>query len=81
MCGISCILGLSPAHKQTQGVANGTSNGHDHKTETPREQLLHELDASLAQIKHRGPDASGHWISDDNRVGTLADFLSSMRYA
>lgn len=36
-----------------------------------RHKLYSDLEASLDQIKHRGPDSRGHWISDDNRIGTL----------
>ena len=38
-----------------------------------------ELDQSLQQIVHRGPDSCGNWISDDCRVGTLADFTDFSR--
>ncbi|KAL2829126.1 nucleophile aminohydrolase [Aspergillus pseudoustus] len=34
-----------------------------------REQLEGEINESLEIVKHRGPDASGKWISADNRVG------------
>ncbi|KAL2810551.1 nucleophile aminohydrolase [Aspergillus granulosus] len=34
-----------------------------------REQLEQNIDESLEIVKHRGPDASGKWISPDNRVG------------
>ncbi|KAJ0420252.1 nucleophile aminohydrolase [Aspergillus carlsbadensis] len=34
-----------------------------------REQLEREIDKSLEIVQHRGPDASGKWISHDNRVG------------
>ncbi|KAL3446070.1 nucleophile aminohydrolase [Aspergillus insuetus] len=33
------------------------------------EELVKEIDESLEIIRHRGPDASGKWISHDNRVG------------
>jgi asparagine synthetase B (glutamine-hydrolysing) len=36
-----------------------------------RKKLLRDLDQSLDKIKHRGPDSRGHWLSADNRVGTL----------
>jgi len=32
-------------------------------------EVTQRLDDGLAQIKHRGPDARGKWISPDNRVG------------
>lgn len=70
MCGISCVFGLkahSPEPHQHQ--ANGYANGDTHLQE--RKKLLHDLDQSLDKIKHRGPDARGHWLSADNRVGTL----------
>ncbi|KAL2785587.1 nucleophile aminohydrolase [Aspergillus keveii] len=34
-----------------------------------REQLEKEIGESLEIVQHRGPDASGKWISADNRVG------------
>ena len=71
MCGISCVFGLkahSPEpHQQHQ--SNGHSNGDTHVQE--RKKLLRDLDQSLDKIKHRGPDSRGHWLSADNRVGTL----------
>jgi asparagine synthase (glutamine-hydrolysing) len=70
MCGISCVFGLkahSPEPQQHQ--SNGYSNGDTHLQE--RKKLLRELDQSLDKIKHRGPDSRGHWLSADNRVGTL----------
>src|SRR4051812_33788343 len=27
------------------------------------------LDIGMARIRHRGPDGSGHWVSEDGRVG------------
>jgi len=38
-----------------------------------RKEIARDLDKSLDQIKHRGPDSRGHWISGDNRVGTLVN--------
>ena len=70
MCGISCVFGLkahSPEPRQYQ--SNGYSNGDTHLQE--RKKLLHDLYQSLDKIKHRGPDSRGHWLSADNRVGTL----------
>ena len=70
MCGISCVFGLtanSPESHQQQ--PNGYSNGDTHVQE--RKKLLRNLDQSLDKIKHRGPDSRGHWLSADNRVGTL----------
>lgn len=65
MCGISCILAL---HDRTVHP-EATTNGDTHTSE--REEVSKVLDESLDQIKHRGPDARGQWISKDNRVGTL----------
>jgi asparagine synthase (glutamine-hydrolysing) len=70
MCGISCVFGLkahSPEPQQHQ--TNGHTNGDTHMQE--RKKLLRDLDQSLEKIKHRGPDSRGHWLSADNRVGTL----------
>lgn len=68
MCGISCILALHGQAPQTEQLTNG------HTPSSERKQLSKELDESLDQIKHRGPDARGQWISEDNRVGTLVAF-------
>ena len=86
MCGITCVLALtptpspttqrlasrSPANDHTNGV-----NGHHNPKKTnehARAALFTELTASMKQIRHRGPDSEGQWISDDNRVGTLTSF-------
>jgi asparagine synthase (glutamine-hydrolysing) len=70
MCGISCVFGLAANSLEShQYQSNGYSNGDTHLQE--RKKLLHDLDQSLDKIKHRGPDARGHWLSADNRVGTL----------
>lgn len=76
MCGISCILTQEhPSHTGQQPIANGTPNGLPNgfhtKHDTTRSAISHELNASLDQIRHRGPDSRGQWISDDNRVGPL----------
>lgn len=70
MCGISSILSLSgQQHQHTHDQPNGNTK----PSESKRDKLDKELRASLEQIRHRGPDATGTWISDDCRVGTLAD--------
>ena len=53
MCGITCAVAL---------------RGHGPLTKQ-REVLSKTLEESLDTIKHRGPDANGHWISEDCRVG------------
>ncbi|KAI7491065.1 asparagine synthase [Hortaea werneckii] len=74
MCGISCILQLSnPAHQHTaQPQQNGTHGdaaaANASTTHPKRDYLRKELHESLEQIRHRGPDATGDWISDDCRV-------------
>jgi asparagine synthase (glutamine-hydrolysing) len=62
MCGISCCLTFED-HKPTQdqNQTNGEANGAT--------SLKEELEASLNQIKHRGPDSRGKWISSDECVG------------
>ncbi|OQO14973.1 hypothetical protein B0A48_00355 [Cryoendolithus antarcticus] len=67
MCGISCILALR-GHDTTYHQANGHihTNGDTHALE--RKKIVTELNESLDKIQHRGPDARGHWLSDDNRV-------------
>jgi len=31
---------------------------------------VNRIDMSLAQIKHRGPDSQGTWISPNGQIGT-----------
>ncbi|KAA8618169.1 AsnB Asparagine synthase glutamine-hydrolyzing [Pyrenophora tritici-repentis] len=52
MCGITCAVALW---------------GHGPLTKE-RGALSKTLEESLDNIKHRGPDANGHWISEDCRV-------------
>jgi len=79
MCGISCILavgGHTPTHiSSNHACVNGNS------TESKRKKLLQGLDQSLDQIKHRGPDSRGYWISQDNEVGTLVNLTWVTRLA
>ena len=56
MCGISCIVALD----ERAGCA-GEQDG---------EGIEDRLGKSLEQIRHRGPDSTGTWVSDDERVGT-----------
>lgn len=78
MCGISCVFHLgdhSPKATDIQQDASANVNSQNRE----REKLLHDLDQSLDKIKHRGPDARGHWLSADNRVGTLVSPLCASR--
>lgn len=54
MCGITCAVAL---------------RGHGPLAKEC-DELSKTLEESLNTIKHRGPDADGHWISEDCRVGT-----------
>lgn len=38
----------------------------------PSHNTEEALKASMEIVKHRGPDASGHWISHDSHVGKYA---------
>jgi asparagine synthase (glutamine-hydrolysing) len=60
MCGITCAVAL---------------RGHGPLAKE-RGELSKTLDQSLDNIKHRGPDAEGHWISEDCRVGTWRSYCS-----
>ena len=33
-----------------------------------------QIDKGLAQIKHRGPDSQGKWISPSGRIGPLTHY-------
>lgn len=54
MCGITCAVAL---------------RGHGPLLAGDSAALSTTLEKSLDTIKHRGPDANGHWISEDCRVG------------
>lgn len=64
MCGITATITLRRGKPGSD--ANGyITNGHgDHST------LHKQLNESLETIAHRGPDASGIWISEDGTIGT-----------
>ena len=55
MCGISCVVALKERTR--------------HVNEQDKKHLEERLAKSLEQIRHRGPDSTGTWISDDGRVG------------
>ncbi|KAI8310542.1 Amidase chyE [Colletotrichum sp. SAR11_59] len=58
MCGITATIALGQGSK---------TNGHVKKVDNS--PLRKELEESLKAIAHRGPDASGVWISDDGAIG------------
>ncbi|KAI9698297.1 MAG: hypothetical protein M1820_007567 [Bogoriella megaspora] len=62
MCGISCAVVLS--HFSNQSF-NLPKENIDSPVSAVTEQ---DLDESLEQIRHRGPDATGKWISSDKRI-------------
>lgn len=68
MCGISTVVVLSPPDKRQ----NGDSANQDGAQAETKQRLRDEMQESLDIIKHRGPDASGVWISEDERVGTAS---------
>lgn len=70
MCGISCVFRLGDHSPKATNSQPGDSTNASHQ-DSQREKVLHDLDQSLDKIRHRGPDARGHWLSADNRVGTL----------
>ncbi len=57
MCGISAVVTLD-------GI-----NAVSLDKSIYLQKLTRTLDESLDSIKHRGPDARGQWISENNRVG------------
>ncbi len=67
MCGISCILSLVNA-AQRHGNEQPRNGEHKAALGAESQKLDKELDASLAQIAHRGPDSCGKWIGEDCRV-------------
>lgn len=71
MCGISTIVVLP------RSVHDGSLKSHDDagrpdETSSTRQRLQSEMQESLNVIKHRGPDASGVWTSEDERIGTTS---------
>lgn len=54
MCGISCVVAVD---EHARKVNRQDKNG-----------VLKRLDASFEKIRHRGPDSTGKWISEDGRV-------------
>ncbi|KAJ9609340.1 hypothetical protein H2200_005667 [Cladophialophora chaetospira] len=54
MCGISCIVALEEQTRCT--------------SEQGKRHIEERLAQSLEQIRHRGPDSTGTWISEDGRV-------------
>lgn len=69
MCGISVVVTLD---------TKATSS----KDSRYRAELKEKLGRSLDSIKHRGPDARGLWISENNRVGTFpsSSYLEQATY-
>jgi asparagine synthetase B (glutamine-hydrolysing) len=57
MCGLTTFLAQN-------GHSGSKANGHVQTYNTEA-----ALEASIEIVKHRGPDARGHWISDDSKVG------------
>lgn len=57
MCGISAVVALD-------GI-----NAVSLDKSIYLQKLTRTLDESLDSIKHRGPDARGQWISENNRIG------------
>ncbi|WPH03569.1 asparagine synthase [Acrodontium crateriforme] len=81
MCGISTVFALTrrgylhnPGQRKQRANDSGyNSTGTDSGSASPVSQhkdddLVTSLDNSLGQIKHRGPDSRGQWISDDGRI-------------
>ncbi|KAK5167962.1 uncharacterized protein LTR77_006529 [Saxophila tyrrhenica] len=67
MCGISAIFALQDGAENRSGQTPHdqlAAPGNNHS----REQLEQQMQASLKQIKHRGPDHSGVWISEDSKA-------------
>lgn len=57
MCGLTAFLSQN-------GYSESDANGQAQTYNT-----VEALEASMEIVKHRGPDARGHWISDDSKVG------------
>lgn len=64
MCGISAIVSLHRSNGITSNDQSDRTDGSSNK-----EALTRQMQESLDTIKHRGPDSSGIWISDDEDIG------------
>ncbi|KAK5951667.1 hypothetical protein OHC33_007346 [Knufia fluminis] len=54
MCGISCIVALDERTRRLN--------------QKDKDNICKRLDASFEKIRHRGPDSTGKWISNDGGV-------------
>lgn len=70
MCGISVIFELK------QDSQNGKPEP-DYGITTGQDGLVENLNNSVEQMRHRGPDAKGIWTSSDNNVGLAHVRLST----
>lgn len=64
MCGISCVV--------------VRDEGHPGAHPKDKKQAIARLEESLEYIRHRGPDSTGTWISDNGRIGTPGINLISL---
>lgn len=62
MCGLTAFLAQ-------HGAPGSEENGR-----VPTYNTEEALEASMEIVKHRGPDARGHWVSDDSQVGKCVWF-------
>lgn len=70
MCGISTIVVLPrPAVNENGGSSSLDDRGKPESKTSTRQGLHDEMQESLNTIKHRGPDSSGVWISENERIG------------
>ena len=65
MCGITAIVSLDNRTRRKCPV----DVSHD---DVGKERLTRKIHESLNIIEHRGPDSSGVWISEDERIGSIA---------
>ncbi|KAM4057413.1 asparagine synthase domain-containing protein [Hirsutella rhossiliensis] len=66
MCGIVASCRCPSAGETTTENGDGSVN---HGIETSPQQLSQHLQHGLDAIKHRGPDGSGTWVSQDGSIG------------
>ncbi|KAK4226205.1 asparagine synthase [Podospora fimiseda] len=68
MCGITVSIAPRRASSTTTNTNGTTTNGTSTRLKEVRSSLEASLSQSLDKIAHRGPDAQGIWINDDNTV-------------
>lgn len=81
MCGITAAITLQRSDSANRNRDSNETNGAKSKAKKISEHgtLRQQFQQSLEAIAHRGPDASGVWISDDATVGMESPLVGMIR--